>query len=183
MEHVASARVLRLTAALTAAVLALVLTAGCSVSGQRQASWTLVNDPPSHVSFRLPKKPMLLAPTVTAPDGRQVTVRGYQALLDNNLVVQVSIYDLAGRSFDADKAIKGVASSANGIVISRKHTASQGLDIVDAKIRIPRGPALGYDRVFKIGDHAVQLWTLGQASNERRIRSLQQRLSASVRIG
>jgi hypothetical protein len=146
-------------------------------------TWTPVKDAPSGLSFRLPKKPMLLRPPVTAPDGARVTVRGYQALVDENLLVQVSVYDLAGRSFDADKAIDGVAASSKGTVVARTHTPSGNLDIVDAKIRIPKGPALGYDRVFKIGDHAVQLWTLGLANNEARIRQVQQRLSSSFRSG
>ncbi len=144
-------------------------------------TWTKVVDEPSGLSFRLPKSPKLLKPPVTAPDGARVTVRGYQALINPNLLVQVSVYDLAGRSFDADKAIDGVASSSRGTVTARKHTFSGGLDIVDAKIRIPTGSALGYDRVFKIGDHAVQLWTLGLASNEAQVRAAQQLLSSSFR--
>lgn len=144
-------------------------------------AWLRVVDPPSGLSFQLPKQPKLLKPPVTAPDGAAVTVRGYQALLNQNLLVQVSVYDLEGRSFDADKAIAGVAKSSRGTVVASKHTASGGLDIVDAKIRIPTGPALGYDRVFKIGDHAVQLWTLGLASNEAQIRLVQQRLSSTFR--
>ena len=136
-------------------------------------AWPLVTDKPSGVSFRLPKKPTILTPPVTAPDHAKVMVRGYQVLVDQDLLVQVSVYDLAGRSFDADKAIRGVASTAGGTVTMRKHTASGDLDIVDAKIHIPKGPALGYDRVFKIGDHAVQMWTLGLASNEKQIRAVQ----------
>ena len=110
-------------------------------------------------------------------------VRGYQALVNEDLLVQVSVYDLAGRSFDADKAILGVASTAGGQVTMSKHTASGDLDIVDAKIRIPKGPALGYDRVFKIGDHAVQMWTLGLAKNEKQIRAVQSLLSSTFRAG
>ena len=119
----------------------------------------------------------------TAPDPAKVMVRGYQVLVNEDLLVQVSVYDLAGRSFDADKAIRGVASTAGGKVTMRKHTRSGDLDIVDAKIRIPRGPALGYDRVFKIGDHAVQMWTLGLASNEKQIREVQSLLSSTFRAG
>ncbi len=150
-------------------------------TGPSVGAWTRITDPPSGLSFQLPKPPTLLKPPVTAPDGAKVTVRGYQTLLNQNLLVQVSVYDLAGRSFDADKAIEGVARSSHGTVVARKHTASGGLDIVDAKIRIPTGPALGYDRVFKLGDHAVQLWTLGLASNEPQIRLVQQHLSSSFR--
>ncbi len=143
-------------------------------------AWVLVTDTPSGLSFRLPKKPTLLTPPLTAPDGATVKARRYQALLPN-LLVQVWVYELAGRSFDADKAIDGLASGARGTVTARKHTASGGLDIVDAKVRIPTGPALGYDRVFKIGDYAVQLWTVGLASDEQQIRAVQQRLSSTFR--
>ncbi|MDQ6696364.1 MAG: hypothetical protein M3Z46_02765 [Actinomycetota bacterium] len=150
-------------------------------TGALVGQWQRVVDPPSGLSFQLPKQPTLLKPPVTAPDGAPVTVRGYQALVNPNLLVQVSVYDLAGRSFDADKAIDGVATSSHGAVVARQHTESDGLDIVDAKIRIPTGPALGYDRVFKIGDHAVQLWTLGLASNAAQIRLVQQHLSSTFR--
>ena len=196
---------------LTAAMCAVLVVAGCGVSGKPAAvtttkplkgptsrqststsattqptspplsAWTTVVDPPSGLSFQLPKKPTLFKPGGTAADGAPVTARGYQALVNDDLVVQVSVYDLAGRSFDADKAIDGVALSSRGTVIARKHTASGGLDIVDARIRIPTGPALGYDRVFKIGDHAVQLWTLGLADDEVRIKLVQQRLSSTFR--
>jgi hypothetical protein len=147
----------------------------------QSSSWVPVKDTPSGLTFRLPKQPSLLNPKVTAPDGAQVAVRGYQVLVSRDLLVQVSIYDLAGRSFDADKAIDGVASTASGTVSARTHTASGDLHIVDAKIKIPSRSALGYDRVFKIGDHAVQMWTVGSAADEAQIRSIQQRLSASFR--
>jgi hypothetical protein len=143
--------------------------------------WVLVTDQQTGLSFRLPEKPRVLSPPVTAPNGKKVNVRGYQVLVDKNLLVQVSVYDLDGRSFDADKAIDGVAKASGGTVVARKHTPAGALDIVDARIRIPKGQALGYDRVFKIGDHAVQLWTLGLASDEARIRSMQERLSSTFR--
>lgn len=144
-------------------------------------AWVPVKDAATGLTFSLPKRPTLLNPKVTAPDGAQVSVRGYQVLVSQDLLVQVSIYDLAGRSFDADKAIDGVASTASGTVSARTHTPSGRLDIVDAKIRIPSRSALGYDRVFQIGDHAVQMWTVGSAAEEAQIRSVQQRLSSSFR--
>lgn len=129
------------------------------------SSWVAVTDSPSAVSFKLPKKPVVSTPAVTAPDRSAVKVRLYQALVNPNFVVQVSVFDLSGRSFDTDKAIDGVATSAKGTVSSRTHTTVDGLDVTDAKISLKNEAAVAYDRVFKLGDHAVQLQTLGLVSD------------------
>lgn len=125
------------------------------------SEWVSVSDTGSTLKFKLPTTPKTGSPAVTAPDGTPVTVRTYNSTVNPNLFVQVVIYDLAGRTFDPDKALDGVATQSQGSVKSRKHVNVGGLDVVDGVLSLKSGVALGYDRVFKAGDQAVQLQTVG----------------------
>ncbi len=146
-------------------------------------SWVTVKDPASGYTFKLPTKPKVLTPPVTAPDGSPVKIRAYQSLINPTFVVQVSVYDLAGRTFDTDKAINGVATSTRGTVTSRVHRSSGGLDVVDARISLRNGTASSFNRVFKKGDYAVQMQALGLTTDETQIRLAQRLLNASFQGG
>lgn len=155
-----------------------------STSGVPDVSkWVPVTDPGSNVKFKLPLKPTVSSPAVTAPDGKPVTVRTYNATPNSNLLVQVVIYDLAGRTFDSNKALDGVASKLQGSVLSRSSSTVDGVDVLDGKVSIRGTLGIGYDRVFKLGDYAVQLQTAGPTADDSKLRSVQKDLISTFSAG
>jgi ABC-type transport system substrate-binding protein len=187
---------LAVTAAAAPASTAAALTPATTVITARADSptgWVPITDPASGISVMLPDQPTVKNTTTTAADGGTLPLRQYLVQLNGgDRAVLFQVIDAPFRQIDFGKLTRALASfqaTTNGAVTNATVTNSRdfvldGRPANDARITatIEGTPAVMLVRLVADDGYIVGIMTLGRATEENALISLQQQVLGTLHL-
>jgi hypothetical protein len=150
---------------------------------QSAPGWVTVVDKPSGARINLPEESEPAADTAADASGSRVTLRQYAATAaDGTVEVGFNVLDTRGGSYDLDTAVREVATSLRGHIISTQPTDIDGHDAVNAEISYGANNLVLFQLV-NADEHVLQPLVAGPESRRDVVEETFEQLTESLYVG